>query len=79
MSHFNCNDCKVDTDDINEYYMVHDHIWKSVNKTFYGVMLCIGCLETRLGRKLNKHDFSDLPINYVFRQSNRLKDRLRST
>lgn len=41
-------------------------------------MLCIGCLEHRLGRELEADDFSDAPINwrFDFRRSERFEDRL---
>ena len=46
-------------------------------------MLCIGCIETRLGRLLNKSDFSGASINWddddrPFRsfRSDRMKDRV---
>lgn len=28
-------------------------------------MLCIGCLEERLGRELNASDFIDCPVNWI--------------
>ena len=41
------------------------------------VMLCIGCLENRLGGQLVASDFPDVPINRgVFPYSTRLKNRL---
>jgi hypothetical protein len=42
-------------------------------------MLCLGCLESRLGRKLEPDDFSDAPINFgskAFERSDRFKNRL---
>lgn len=41
-------------------------------------MLCIGCLETRLGRTLERDDFIDFPINTDWEdyRSERLQDRL---
>jgi hypothetical protein len=40
-------------------------------------MLCIGCLEERLGRRLNANDFTDAPVNHGFTwQSERLQNRL---
>jgi hypothetical protein len=57
---FLCVDCGHDTLD-NEVYMVHDRIWEKG-----GVgdgLLCIGCLEARLGRPLSRADFTDAPIN----------------
>jgi hypothetical protein len=40
-------------------------------------MLCIGCVERRLGRRLRASDFQDIPMNRgeVFPQSLRLKHR----
>jgi len=70
---FSCEDCASDYD---EYYMVQNDIWK-----VYGAgkgMLCIGCLEKRIGRKLRRQDFIDLPINEINAetQSLRLQARL---
>lgn len=44
-----------------ENYRVHDHVWQQsgMDKGH----LCVGCLENRLGRRLNKHDFPDVPVN----------------
>jgi hypothetical protein len=44
-------------------------------------MLCIGCLEVRVGRRLEPSDFSDAPINYpgFLKRSERLSDRLGHT
>jgi hypothetical protein len=62
----------------DEYYMVHDALWKLAGMEPDGGMLCIGCLETRLGRKLVRGDFTDYPINsgQLFPQSSRLRERL---
>ena len=71
---FKCLDCGRDTAQMSEYYMVHNRIWKR-----YGVkhgMLCIGCLERRMGRKLTKLDFTDAPTNRC-KHSARLFNRLR--
>lgn len=73
-SSFICMDCKVDTMSIDEYYMVHDEIWEEAVPEFEG-MLCIGCLEERLGRELTPDDFpTDLPVNEMG-ASIRLKER----
>lgn len=57
---FRCLACGVDT--INEYYMVHDHIWSDVG--FGDGLACLGCVEERLGRMLNSTDFnSALRVN----------------
>ena len=79
MSAFICMDCKVNTSDINEYYMVDNEIWRKVNPRKEG-MLCIGCLENRLGRILIKSDFPNFPINYgnwAGEKSERLNNRLK--
>lgn len=59
-----CMDCEKHQVEFNEYYMVHDWIWNSViiNNEIYG-LLCIGCLEARLGRELRPEDFTDFPVN----------------
>jgi len=72
---FNCMDCQVDTKLIEERYMVKDDVWLKANPTIKG-LLCIGCLEKRLNRKLNSEDFTDAPINAWKCQSPRLADRL---
>ena len=72
-------DCGSSTLHINEYYMVHKELWLTANPQDRG-MLCIGCLETRLGRKLRSSDFTKYPINSpsFFTQSARLRNRIRS-
>ena len=76
---FFCMDCEVDTSPntgICEYYMVTDHVWQSEAAAEEG-MLCIGCIEGRMGRQLEKEDFIDALINQgVFPMSDRFKSRL---
>lgn len=72
---FDCIDCTVNTFENDEYYMVQFELWET-----YGVeegMLCIGCLEDRMGRQLTSEDFIEAPINHeeVFSKSNRFLDR----
>lgn len=75
---FDCVDCGVDTDVIDEYYMVHDHVWLSSGIGLNDGMLCVGCLERRIGRTLTAADFTDAPINRgLFPYSRRLTERLR--
>lgn len=59
-----CVDCGVDCLAINEYYMVTDGCWKRAKMTPRGGMLCIGCLEDRLGKKLTSRNFTDCPLNW---------------
>lgn len=77
---FKCLDCQEDTNKINEYYMVKDEVWLKANPKNKG-MLCIGCLEERLGRELEYKDFSDanlnlMSMNFRFPKSDRLICRL---
>lgn len=76
MKEFECVDCSVNTSSIDEYYMVQFDLWNSVMVHQNSGMLCIGCLEDRIGRKLTPEDFIDAPINYgCFGMSERFKDR----
>lgn len=66
---FLCVDCNYYTW-TDEYYMVQPRLW-----TKYGAetgMLCIGCLEKRMGRQLTAKDFTPTPINFIFPSSQRL-------
>ena len=79
---FACLDCGVDTARIDEYYIVTSQVWLSANPVKAG-MLCIGCLEGRLGRNLTPEDFIDCPLNTDHagwnRKSERLLERLGAT
>jgi hypothetical protein len=59
--HFDCIDCNLNTLLIGEYYMVQKYIWESSKAD--KAMLCITCLENRIGRILTPEDFPDLPVN----------------
>ena len=54
-------------DDASEVYMVRPAVWTAAGMSEMGGCLCIGCLETRIGRKLRpkdflrKHAFAELP------------------
>lgn len=50
-------------DNRSETYMVHDHVWKAAGMEPWGGVLCIGCLEKRIGRRLIPDDFTDEPFN----------------
>lgn len=64
-----CNDCGVDTAPMRkrklgrwetgrwEWYSVHSSVWAQAGMEPHGGFLCIGCLETRLGRQLCQDDF----------------------
>jgi hypothetical protein len=59
---FLCMDCQVDISKIGEHYFIKTDLWLSVVSSNKG-MLCIGCLEKRIGRLLTKADFTDCYIN----------------
>lgn len=76
-----CVDCGVDTfaRGVDEYYMVHNEVWAAAGMLPRGGMLCIGCLEARLGRWLTAADFAPVPVNDLrrgWRGSARLLSRL---
>lgn len=70
-----CYDCNEDTWD--EYYMIRDPLWVLATISKPAHLLCIGCVEHRLGRKLTKADFTNAPINDLnMGHSDRLLNRL---
>lgn len=72
-----CRGCGVDTDAIDEYYMVQFDLWKIyVPKEIQRQVLCIGCLEGYLGRQLVSEDFIEAPVNYTDDKSERLLNRM---
>jgi len=74
-----CLDCGFDTIAIGEYYSVHPEIWAQTGISPSGGMLCISCLENRLGYTLTSNDFTDFPINYApMYRSHKLISRLSS-
>src|SRR5262249_12557684 len=73
-----CMDCGVNLDAIEEDIMLVDDGWLAAVPTERG-MLCIGCLELRLGRKLRRDDFTRYSQSAVaegMSVSDRLRDRL---
>lgn len=75
-----CLDCGLNTLEISEYYMVTDFVWSKTNVGKYDGMLCIGCLEARIGFILNKDHFTNVPLNTssVIKRSKRLNSRINS-
>jgi hypothetical protein len=79
-----CLDCNVHTKKIGEYYCLQKDVWYSVTAEHGGTgMLCLGCLEERLGRILTSDDFvPGIPINENddhVRRSDRFLNRLSKT
>lgn len=79
---FNCADCGNDTSPttgIAEYYMVSSSLWHDAVNGRPASILCIGCLEKRIGRKLKAYDFGgngSFPVNSIYEHSPRLRNRL---
>jgi hypothetical protein len=75
-----CLDCKINTNAIDEYYMLRNEVWAEANPEIDG-KLCISCVERRIGRTLTAADFTSGKINRstTRRRSPRLIDRLGSS
>ena len=54
---FRCVDCGKDTGG-GEYYTVDDDLWAASGMEPHGGMLCLSCLEKRIGRPLTEEDFT---------------------
>jgi ribosomal protein L34E len=55
-----CGDCDVDIHSICEYYIVRDEVSPMHPD---GGVLCVCCLEGRIGRSLTPDDFTDCYVN----------------
>ena len=82
---FMCHDCGHDTAAMGEMYHLFDWLWIRVvraKRTGPVHMLCIGCVEERLGYTLTQDCFSSAPLNtnwdHHYKQSLRLRHRLAS-
>ena len=67
-----CGDCLFDVFAGNEYFIVRDDVWPLASD---GGKLCVGCLESRIGRRLTPDDFTDCEVNR-WRASERLSARM---
>lgn len=75
---FACLDCRDDVSKIKEYCMLVDSTWYAIHNSERG-MLCVGCIESRLGRQLIASDFNNSYLNTSrsFERSARLLDRMK--
>ena len=64
LENFICLDCGVNTALNNEYYMLEKEVWQEAVPDLWG-MLCLNCVELRLGRQLWPEDFMEAPLNYI--------------
>jgi len=59
-----CHKCGVPDIGDDYPYMLHDELWQSLGVPIKSFM-CIGCVESILGRQLIPSDFKpDAPINW---------------
>jgi hypothetical protein len=78
-----CLDCHTDTGwceaPDSEWFMVHNHVWLAAGMGMG--KLCVGCIETRLGRRLTPEDFTDCNGNKLSKRhgSARLIHRMTET
>ena len=64
LKHWACKDCRKDTwVDLKDYYMVTDEIWNKYGIKEKRGMLCVKCLEKRLGHKLGIKEITFCPLN----------------
>jgi len=66
----------VDTGKIGEHYMLVDGTWRQAHNSNKG-MLCVGCIERRLNRRLTAADFNQSYLNRDLNVSMRLLERMR--
>jgi hypothetical protein len=53
-----CRDCGADVHKIGHYCMVRDELWATTGLISLGGLLCLACLEGRIGRPLHYEDFT---------------------
>ena len=57
--------------------MLLNSVWAQTGIECLRGLLCIGCVEARLGRRLETDDFGNAPINWLRpTQSSRLRERI---
>jgi hypothetical protein len=64
-----CVDCGVDTLATGQYYIVRRPVWAASGLGRQDGMLCLDCLERRLGRRLRNEDFDMPPACWRKRQT----------
>lgn len=72
---WDCVDCSRNTH--FEHYFVHNSVWRDESHMPETGMLCVSCLEKRIGRELAPQDFTDAHINNP-KKSPMMSDLLRS-
>jgi hypothetical protein len=54
-----CDDCREPF----ASYMVIDEVWRETGLPEYGALICLPCLEVRIGRAVRDGDLLDCPAN----------------
>lgn len=73
-SKWNCVDCGRNTK--LEHYFVNEDVWFVLAKMPEQGMLCVNCIEKRIGRQLTSSDFTQAHINNP--RTNAMTNQLRS-
>jgi hypothetical protein len=74
-----CDDCGLNILEAGEYYMLRDDVWESQLGLGRWNNLCVGCLESRLGRRINFADLIIFPrLPWMKPDSERLAQRMAS-
>lgn len=60
-----CGRCGIRCEFHENYFMVHDSLWKRTVKDCDSV-LCLSCFESDLGRKTVPSDFKRIAMNNAF-------------
>ena len=59
---YSCRDCRAER---YRMFMVHDHVWNGeAGLPSFDCLLCMPCLERRIGRPLVSADFTVAPLNW---------------
>jgi hypothetical protein len=55
-----CADCKIDVYTAGHYCMLKAHVWRQtgMGSWYLSGVLCLDCIEHRLGRRLQLNDFA---------------------
>jgi hypothetical protein len=72
-----CLDCRQDILLAGEFFGLRDEVWLKANPRDDG-MMCIGCIEARLGRQLTPEDFEGTPLDWHVANGPALSTRLMS-
>ena len=62
-----CQDCGHRDHQCILDYVVVDEVWQQVADPLDGI-LCLSCLEDRLGRGIREEDLKDIPVNRTLRR-----------